>query len=104
MQSYPQSYLLLENFKMISFITYTVLTYFSIKFVLWLYNVNKPEDQINEYSIIKIAPLISNKRVDVLLKDVKGIKFRNNAKLKSIYKIYKKHLTVRVNYVEHDML
>jgi hypothetical protein len=89
---------------MISFITYTVLTYCSIKFVLWLYNINKPEDQVNEYSIIKIAPVISNKKVDILLKDIKGIKFIHDAKLKSIYKIYKKHLTVRVNYVEHDML
>jgi hypothetical protein len=88
---------------MISFITYIVLTYCSINFVLWLYNINKPENQVNDYTIIRInqTPVINNKD-DILIKDIKEDKLTNNLKLKSIYKIYKKHLTVRVKHLEHD--
>ena len=50
---------------MISFITYIVLTYYSINFVLWLYNINKPEYQINDYSVIKMTPINNIKKKEI---------------------------------------
>ncbi len=87
---------------MISFITYIVLTYYSINFVLWLYNVNKPEDQINDYSVIKITPINNIKKKEIISEDVQEPKIADDTKFTS--KIYKKHLSVRVNYTQHDLV
>jgi hypothetical protein len=89
---------------MISFITYIVLTYYSINFVLWLYNVNKPENQINDYSVIKMSPINNIKKKEIPLEDIQELKIVEDIKSKSISKIYKKHLSVRVNYTQHDMV
>lgn len=87
---------------MISFITYIVLTYYSINFVLWLYNINKPEDQINDYSVIKMTPINNIKKKEIISEDVQESKIADNTKFTN--KIYKKHLSVRVNYTQHDMV
>ena len=59
---------------MISFITYIVLTYYSINFVLWLYNINKPEDQINDYSVIKMTPINNIKKKKLYQKMFKSLR------------------------------
>jgi len=87
---------------MISFITYIVLTYYSINFVLWLYNINKPEDQINDYSVIKMTPINNIKKKEIIPEDIQKPKIVNDTEF--ISKIYKKHLSVRVNYTQHDLV
>lgn len=89
---------------MISFITYMILTYLSINFILWLYNLNKPEEQIKEYQIIQIQSSLQD---DMLIKNFKDSKLTKDIKLNKIYKkdkIYKKHLRVCVKNVEYDVI
>lgn len=95
---------------MISFFTYIILTYFSINFILWLFNINKPQDEIkddelfnnqilkNQNQALEIKQAPSNE--DIKLKDLlveddkrKKSKFKKHLNFKNIYK---KHLTVCV--------
>lgn len=95
---------------MISFFTYIILTYFSINFIFWLFNINKAQDEIkddelfnnqnlkNQNQTLEIKPAPSNE--DIKLKDLlveddkrKKSKFKKDFNFKNIYK---KHLTVCV--------
>jgi len=67
-----------------------------------LYNVNKPEYQINYYSLIKIAPINNIKKKEIISEDIQESKIADNTKFTN--KIYKKHLSVRVNYTQHDLV
>jgi len=87
---------------MISILTYIILTYFSFKFILWLFNINFDDNSSREFETIKVKEY--NLKNQKFLKNLNIKEWHPNLKLKDkkihniFYKtIYKNHIQVRVN-------
>lgn len=94
---------------MISLIVNIILTYFTFRFVLWLFNLNKDntEDQQsmlieNSQQKIDLEPLIlpPDPKINLSLDNINSSNDTNikNILLEKETKIKRKHITVRVNY------